>query len=145
MQDHDWDRVQCECRALLRQAIERICELTDLPPLYPLDSDLYSQMGIAPLPSSNLTMLKSRLYDECKIEIPLIQWQDQQFVRISIQGYNTSEDVDSAGESFANIIAAGHCLIFLHGHLLYCFWAGISIQAYSIKNIFFYHHLCVMI
>ncbi len=94
MREHDWDKVRSECHALLRQAIERICELTDLPPLYPLDSDFYSQMGIAPLPSSNLALLKSRLYDEYRIEVPLIQWQDRQFVRISVQGYNTSEDLE---------------------------------------------------
>jgi isopenicillin-N epimerase len=52
-------------------------------------------MGIAPLPSSDLAVLKSRLYDEYKIEVPLIQWQDKQFVRISVQGYNTQEDVDA--------------------------------------------------
>jgi isopenicillin-N epimerase len=52
-------------------------------------------MGIAPLPSSNLAVLKCRLYDECKIEVPLTQWQDRQFVRISVQGYNTQEDVDA--------------------------------------------------
>ena len=52
-------------------------------------------MGIAPLPASNLTLLKARLYDEYKIEVPLIQWQDRHFVRISIQGYNTQADVDT--------------------------------------------------
>jgi isopenicillin-N epimerase len=95
MQDHNWDEVRRECHSLLRQAIERICDLTDLPPLYPLDSDFYSQMGIAPLPPSDLAVLKSRLYDEHKIEVPLIQWQDQQFIRISVQGYNTQADVDT--------------------------------------------------
>jgi len=95
MKDHDWDNVRCQCHALLRQAIERICELTKLSPLYPLDSDFYSQMGIAPLPASNLTVLKSRLYDEFKIEAPLIHWQDRQFIRISVQGYNTQMDVDT--------------------------------------------------
>ena len=94
MQDHAWEAVRCECHALLRQAIERICELTGLSPLYPLDSDFYSQMGIAPLPSSDLAILKSRLYDEFKIEVPLIQWQARQFVRISVQGYNTSDDLE---------------------------------------------------
>ena len=94
MQDHAWDTVRCECHTLLRQVIEQICELTDLPPLYPLDSDFYSQMGIAPLPTSDLVILKSRLYNEYKVEVPLIQWQDRQFVRISVQGYNTSEDVE---------------------------------------------------
>jgi len=95
MKDHDWEHVRYQCHSLLRQAMERICDLTKLPSLYPLDSDFYSQMGIAPLPKSDLAILKSRLYDEYQVEVPLIQWQDKQFIRISIQGYNTQDDVDS--------------------------------------------------
>src|SRR5215216_3935823 len=95
MKDHDWDHVRYECHMLLRQAIERICDLTKLSPLYPLDSDFYSQMGIAPLPAVNLPVLKQRLYDEYKIEVPLTQWQDKQFIRISIQAYNDQADVDA--------------------------------------------------
>jgi isopenicillin-N epimerase len=105
MQEHNWGKVQRECHALLRQAIERICELTCLPPLYPLDSDLYIQMGIAPLPKINdLTVLKSRLYDEFKVEVPLTQWRDRQFVRISIQGYNTQEDVDALVDGLRTLL-----------------------------------------
>lgn len=95
MQEHNWDEVRNECHDLLRQGIEQICNMVNMPPLYPLDSDFYGQMGIAPLPSSNLAVLKSRLYDEHKIEVPLIQWQDKQFVRISVQGYNSQEDIDA--------------------------------------------------
>ncbi len=95
MKDHDWENVRCQCHLLLRQAIERVCELTHLPSLYPLDSDFYHQMGIAPLPPSDIVALKSRLYDEYKVEVPLIQWQDKQFIRISIQGYNDQGDVDA--------------------------------------------------
>ena len=94
MHGHEWEAVRGQCHLLLRQAIERICDLTELPPAYPLDSDFYSQMGVAPLPSSDLTVLKARLYDEYKIEVPLTEWQDRQFVRISVQGYNTQEDID---------------------------------------------------
>jgi len=95
MQEHNWDEVRKESHELLRQGIGQICELVNMPPLYPLDSDFYFQMGIAPLPHSNLAILKSRLYDEYKIEIPLIQWQDKQFVRISVQGYNSQEDINA--------------------------------------------------
>ena len=95
MQDHDWEGVRYQCHQLLHQAIERICDLTKLPPLYPLDSDFYSQMGIAPLPKSDLVTLKTRLYDEYHVEVPLSQWQDRQFIRISIQGYNTQDDVNA--------------------------------------------------
>jgi isopenicillin-N epimerase len=95
MQEHDWDDVRCRCHQILRQAIERICDLTNLPPLYPLDSDFYSQMGIAPLPASNIALLKSRLYDDYKIEVPLTEWKDRQFIRISVQGYNSQGDIDA--------------------------------------------------
>ncbi|WKZ37898.1 MAG: aminotransferase class V-fold PLP-dependent enzyme [Anaerolineales bacterium] len=95
MRDNNWSEVRNECHDLLRQAIERICTLVNMPPLYPLASDFYSQMGIAPIPLSNLAVLKSRLCDEHKIEVPLIQWQDKQFVRISVQGYNSQEDIDA--------------------------------------------------
>jgi isopenicillin-N epimerase len=95
MKDHDWNAVRLASHRLLRGAIEQICSITGMLPLYPLDSNFYGQMGIAPLPPSNLTILKARLYDEYKIEVPLIQWQDKQFVRISVQGYNTEKDIDA--------------------------------------------------
>ena len=95
MQVHDWEAVRKTCHSRLRKCVEQICDLVKMPPLYPLDSDLYTQMAIAPIPHSNLEVLKSRLYDEYKIEVPLIQWQDRQFVRISVQGYNTQEDMDT--------------------------------------------------
>ena len=94
MKDHDWDDVRRQCHLLLRQTIERICDLTQLPPAYPLDSDFYSQMGIAPLPPLDIMTLKSRLYDEYKIEIPLTEWQGRQFIRISVQGYNSQDDLN---------------------------------------------------
>jgi isopenicillin-N epimerase len=95
MQGHNWEAVRKNCHLLLHNCIKQICDLVKMPPLYPLDSDFYNQMAIAPLPQSNLEVLKSRLYDEYKIEVPLIQWQERQFVRISVQGYNTQEDLDA--------------------------------------------------
>jgi isopenicillin-N epimerase len=94
MEEHNWDEVRCQSHGLLRQTIERICDLTDMSPLYPLDSDFYYQMGIAPLPRVDRPVLKSRLYDEYQIEVPLIEWQERHFIRVSIQAYNTQEDVD---------------------------------------------------
>lgn len=94
MEQHDWESVRVWCHNLLRQTLERIGDLTGLLPLYPLDSDFYSQMGIAQLPPSDLPVLKSRLYDEFRVEVPLIQWQDKQFIRVSIQAYNDQRDIE---------------------------------------------------
>ena len=86
MREHNWDQVRRECHHLLHLAIQRICELVQMEPLYPLDSDLYHQMGIAPLPPHvDCIVLKTHLYDEHHIEIPLIEWNGRKFLRISIQ------------------------------------------------------------
>jgi len=96
MDEHNWGSVRRECHALLIQVVERVCDLVNLPPLYPLDGAFFSQMAIAPLPPDvDIAILKTRLYEECKVEVPLIQWQDRKFVRISIQGYNAPEDADA--------------------------------------------------
>lgn len=95
MEDQHWDEARLQCRKLLRHAIESVCDLTGLSPLYPLDSNFFSQMAIAPLPYSNIAVLKTRLYDEYKIEVPLTEWQGRQFIRISVQVYNSLQDIEA--------------------------------------------------
>lgn len=94
MEENAWDSVRQKCHELLTNALEQLSKLVGMEPLYPLNSDFYAQMGIAPLPISDLVLLKKRLYEDYKVEVPLIQWQDRQFVRISVQGYNSQVDID---------------------------------------------------
>jgi isopenicillin-N epimerase len=91
---HDWPTVRARCHELARRAIDLIGELTGLPGVYASDA-AYEQMAIAPLPLiGDLLAFKKRLYDEHRVEIPCVQWGDQQFIRISVQGYNIEDDVD---------------------------------------------------
>lgn len=100
LRDNNWDEVRRECHQLLKRAIGDICDLTGLVSAYPLDSDVYIQMGVAPLPErTDLLKLKKRLYDEFKVEVPLTQHGNQKFVRISVQAYNTAEDINSLLEA----------------------------------------------
>ncbi len=95
MKDNHWDGVQATCHRLLRSAIERICAQTGLGPLYLLDSDFYHQMGTIPIPKmKDLTELKARLYNEFRIEIPCLEWNNQHFLRLSVQGYNSEDEID---------------------------------------------------
>ena len=93
--DHDWPRVRRECHELVRYARQQVSDLTNLPPLSPDDEQWFAQMSALPLPPCDLDALKRRLYDEFKIEIPVIRWNERHFVRISVQGYNTRVDVDA--------------------------------------------------
>jgi isopenicillin-N epimerase len=95
MNEHHWEDVRTRCHLILQNAMQRICELTGLSALYPLFSDFYHQMATIPIPHVNdLNELKSRLLSEYQIEIPCIEWENHQYLRISVQGYNTMDDID---------------------------------------------------
>ncbi len=92
---HKWDKVRAACHELAKDAQTRICELTGLTPLHSQSDNWFAQLAAAPLPvDTDLAILKSRLYDEYRIEIPVIDWNNKKFLRVSIQGYNSKRDVD---------------------------------------------------
>jgi isopenicillin-N epimerase len=62
-------------------------------------------MATAPLPAdADIVTLKTRLYQEYRVEIPVIAWKDKKLVRISIQGYNTIEDVDALLNALSRLL-----------------------------------------
>nr|BAL53185.1 aminotransferase class V [uncultured Chloroflexota bacterium] len=94
MEEHQWEGVRQRSHLLLRQVLEAFADLTGLPPAYAQDSD-YAQMGIVPLPPLPAKVLKERLYEEYHIEIPVIEWAGKLFLRISVQGYNTPDELET--------------------------------------------------
>ena len=107
MKENHWDDVQARCHNLLHSAIERISAQTGLSPLYPLDSDFYHQMGTIPIPKiKDLTVLKARLYNEYRIEIPCFEWNGRHFIRLSVQGYNSEDEIDQLVYAMNNLLPA---------------------------------------
>ncbi len=84
---------QGRCHALAQYARMKITELTRLPPISPDSSDWYAQMVSLPLPPCNAEVLKQRLYEEFRIEVPIVLWQNRPYIRISLQVYNNQEQV----------------------------------------------------
>lgn len=93
--DHNWRAVCQQCHEVVRYARQQATALTGMPSLTPDDAAWFSQLSALPLPPCDLDALKTRLYNEYQIEIPVINWNQRHFVRISIQGYNTPADVDA--------------------------------------------------
>ena len=103
---HNWPAVRTHCHALLREALDRISQLTGLPSPYPNDT-LYHQMGVALLPHvTELPAFKARLYDQFRVEIPCIEWQARHFIRVSIQGYNRADDIAILEDALSTLLPA---------------------------------------
>lgn len=101
--EHDWEKVRRTCHELVRDAQERICVMSGLHPLS--DDSWFMQFATAPLPdTTDLVALKTRLYDEYHIEIPLILWNGRKLIRVSVQGYNTRRDVEKLFDALGELV-----------------------------------------
>ena len=93
--DHDWVKVQQKCRELLGICLEEIEIITGMPSIYGKNQDNFHQLGAVELPKERQPdKLQSWLYDNYKIEIPVIDWEGRWFIRLSVQGYNTESDLE---------------------------------------------------
>lgn len=92
--DHNWQAISAQCHDLAIETALRISELFGLPPA--AMPRFFGQMAIAPLPKgTDNAQVKTQLYEQFRVEIPLTKHDEQSFVRISIQAYNTRADADA--------------------------------------------------
>ncbi len=95
-EEHNWRMVREQCRGMLVEALGEIESLTGLPSIYGDNRDNFIQLGTAELPPGcRPEKMRSWLYDQHKIEIPVIEWENRWLIRPSIQGYNTREELDT--------------------------------------------------
>ncbi|MBI5081955.1 MAG: aminotransferase class V-fold PLP-dependent enzyme [Chloroflexi bacterium] len=120
--DHNWDDVRKRCHALAVETRRRVNQVTGLESISPESSEWFNQMVAIRIPllnpkglgdpsglrkdPSGLGLLKTRLYDEFKIEVPVVMWNNQHFIRVSYQGYNTEEEMERLVEALKEIISS---------------------------------------
>ena len=90
-QRHDWPAVRVRCHRMAAQTQKRLLERFGLAPIG-RDSD-WAQMVAIPLPPRDAEALRRSLFEFSRIEVPITRHGDQVFVRVSVQGYNTEDDL----------------------------------------------------
>lgn len=88
---HDWPAVRKRCHEMAREALGALTQRHGLAPVAH-DED-WAQMAAIPVPAQDPDALRRRLYDESNIEIPVTTHDGRVFVRLSVQGYNTPDDI----------------------------------------------------
>jgi isopenicillin-N epimerase len=103
--EHDWDAVRAECHAMAAETQRRLTEIFGFPPLHPMTADWFGQMNASQIPGKyTAEAMQTRLYQDCKIEIPIQTWNDKTLVRYSFQAYNGINDVDRLIKSIEQVI-----------------------------------------
>lgn len=101
---HGWDRVRAAAHALAAEARRRIGAVTGLPPLSPDGEAWYAQMVSVPVPVRDARAAQQHLRQEHGIEVPVIPWQGRALLRVSVQAYNTSADVDALVRALPEVL-----------------------------------------
>lgn len=109
--EQGWDGVRAACRARLARTLAEMEEITGVATAYLEQgsgkkekgetaaalmgcAEMPPQVGVIPLPPGvDAFALKARLWDRHRIEIPAIAWRGRSFLRLSVQGYVSDEEL----------------------------------------------------
>ncbi len=93
--ENNWNAVRESCNQIVLRARPLIAEALDAIPLAPDRGEWFTQMSAFLLPEGyDGFALQRRLFDDHRVEIPVMPWNGRQTIRISVQAYNTWDDVE---------------------------------------------------
>jgi len=81
------------CSHIIKKVGLELVELLNTDPIYSSPKWI-NQMVSHPLPVSIPKNIKEILWKDFKIEIPIFNWKDQRYIRVSCNIYNTYDDMD---------------------------------------------------
>lgn len=88
-------RFREETHTLAKYARQRLVELTGLAPIMPDDIAWYGSMAHVPLPPGDAKGLQRALWEQHRIEVPVVAWNGGRYIRVSCHLHNNRKQVDT--------------------------------------------------
>ena len=104
LEENNWKQVSEKCKKIVLDNYQRFCDLLGTNPICPITSEFLGQMASIPVKTDNPQELKDLLYDKYKIQIPVMLLNGDIYIRYSINGYNSQEDLDVLYQAIKDII-----------------------------------------
>ena len=101
---HNWAEVRRACHQFGVQLRDDIQAIAGLPHIMPADDRWWMQLVAVPIATDDPELLKHRLWDEYRVEVPIITWEDRTFVRVSLQAYNSVDDGQRLVEALKQLL-----------------------------------------
>jgi len=94
LKEHQWETVAEACRRLVQQNAVRFCDLMEAEPISPIGDEFLGQMFSIPIRTLQPEKLQRHLFDQYSIEVPVTRQDNRNFIRYSINAFNSQEDLD---------------------------------------------------
>jgi isopenicillin-N epimerase len=102
-EENDMAKRTATCRKIILEQYPEFCELLKATPLCPVSEEFLGQMCSIPIKTDNPFQLKEKLYNDYKIEIPVMQRENESYLRISYQVYNSPDDLEYLKETIKKL------------------------------------------
>lgn len=108
MKNYNWEKVATDCRNLVKENADKFCEILGTSPLAPLHDDFIQQMFSAEIKTKEPEKLHDLFFEKYKIQIPVMRHEDKVYLRYSINGFNSQEDLDKLFSALNDIKATSN-------------------------------------
>jgi len=103
LNENNWNAKSSASKELILQHYHRFCDLLGTEPICPVSPEFLGQMCSIPIKTSDPLALKEMLYEQYKIEIPIMKIDHGVFIRISLNAYNDQNDLEILYEALTVI------------------------------------------
>lgn len=93
MHQYNWNEVRKECHQMVLHYAPAFYDCLGTTPISPLNDQWIGQMVSVPIRTTQPEALQRCLYQEYKIEVPLMRQGEDVYLRYSIQAFNTRENL----------------------------------------------------
>ena len=104
LKENDWKAKSEACKQIVLENYQRFCDLLQTQPIAPITSEFLGQMASIPVKTTKPAELKDLLYNQYKIQIPVMPLNDKVYLRYSINAYNTQEDLEVLYSALEDIL-----------------------------------------
>ena len=111
MKENNWPLVAEQCYQLVVSNADRFFSLLKSAPISPLTKEWIGQMLSIPIKTNRPEELQRKLFTDYNIEVPVMRQGENIYLRYSINGYNSQQDLDALYDSLVDIIQQGGFII----------------------------------
>lgn len=111
LNENNWTEQSAQCKKMILENYKKFCDLLGSAPICPVTNEFLGQMCSIPIKTERPMELKELLFQQYKIEIPVMKIDHGIFLRISLNAYNNSNDLEKLYNALKEIKTTSDLLL----------------------------------
>ena len=94
LEENNWEDVSKNCKQMVLDNYTKVARVLNGKPICPVNSEFLGQIASSEVKTLDPLKLKETLYQQYKIEVPIMELYGKHYLRFSTQAYINQNDID---------------------------------------------------